>query len=92
MNRVEEAKELHLEIIATARRRQARLHEIEDPRDFDQLIEILEVIGDAVQTCAAHDYKPDLTGRGLLFYARCIATAAEGGLPKGPFKEAPKSE
>ncbi len=73
----EEAREFHLEVIAAARRRGAT--DIPDAKEREQVMDLLERLGDTAVWAAKLGVKPQVAGRAMLYYARCIANGTKGG-------------
>lgn len=76
MTAEEEAKEFHLHVVAGARRRK---DDFKDPREFDQVMETIELLGGVAEKAAKFGLEPALVGRAMLYYAKCIAAHATGG-------------
>jgi hypothetical protein len=73
----EEAKEFHLHVVAGARKRKA---DVKDPREFDDIMTCVELLGEAAAKAAKWGLKPASFGRAALYYAKCTAAYTEGGV------------
>ena len=75
----EEAKDFHLRVVAQARTRQHKHHDVDDPREFEQIMDTIELLGDAAVKAAKFGLAPKAVGRAMLYYAKCVANMTEGG-------------
>lgn len=81
----DDARELHDTLVEAARRRNANEKDIEDPAEFERFMGHIEELGKVAQGAARHGDEPQLVGRAMLFYAKCLAVATA---PKGIVPEA----
>lgn len=72
----QDAAQFHSEVVAAARRRQAKERDIKSDAEFEDFLDVLERLGEVAKACEKNGYKPELVGRTMLFYAKCIAVVA----------------
>lgn len=75
MDAKEQARNFHQELVASMRRRNAKERDVEDPDEFEALMVVTEELGQVAERAAAKAVKPELVGRAMQFYAKCIGVA-----------------
>lgn len=73
MTTIQSAAELHHQLVAAARRRNEREHDIPDPEEFERFVDVMEELGVVARNAEKKGYPPVLVGRSMQFYARGIA-------------------
>lgn len=68
----QDVKQFHAELIAAARKRNEKERDIEDPAEFEDLVQVLEEIGVVAIKASEKGMKPVIVGRALQYYAKCI--------------------
>lgn len=71
-----DARDLHTQIVESARRRNAKDKDIPDPAEFERFMLVIEELGGVAARAAKEGISPMMVGRSLLFYAKCVGVAA----------------
>lgn len=71
------AEQFHARVVEAARRRNDKHHDIEDQDEFESFMKVMEDLGHAAMNAEKRKVAPQLVGRAMQYYSRCIAAELE---------------